>query len=273
MHGLAPLRALRDRRDKITGEINGFVAQETFMPNQEPPGGLDRREVLRRLMAGAGAAGAAALPATALDTQTGPSTTASAEALPQQAAEAPAMSLGAAEPPDPSLTAPNWKPKFLDGHQDQTVLAVADLLIPDTDTPGARAAQVDRFIDLMLATGAPGTGEDSSGTDFADLLLRKGSVEAQKRYIAALSSLDGYCLTHYAKPFTDLARTDQEAVLNMLTYSNDNAEAAATGQSFALIKNSIVIAYYSSEIGSLQELKYQTNPYQPEMPGCEHPEH
>ena len=240
------------------------------MKKRDQYAGFDRREALRRLMTGAGMAGAAAaLPATALAGEAQPAVDRAA----QEAAVAPAMSLGAAEPPDPGLTAADWKPKFLDNHQDQTVLAVADLLIPDTDTPGARAAQVDRFIDLLLSTDAPGTDEDTSGTDFADLLFRKGSLEGQKRYIAALNWLDGYCLVQYSKPFTGLDRPDQETVLDMLTHANDNPEIAAGHDSFALIKNSIVTAYYSSEIGTLQELKYQTNPYQPGVPGCEHPEH
>jgi hypothetical protein len=241
------------------------------MASEQPASRFDRREILRRLMAGAGVAGAAAaVPATALATEM---ETAPPSATPRQTAAAAGMSLGAADPPDPSLSGADWKPLFLDDHQDQTVLALADLLIPDTETPGARAAQVDRFIDLMLATDAPGTDEDTSGTDFADLLFRKGSLEGQKRYLAALNWLDGHCLAHYTKPFTGLDRPDQQVVLDMLTYSNDNPEAAAGHDSFALIKNSIVMAYYSSEIGMLRELKYQTNPYQPGVPGCEHPEH
>jgi hypothetical protein len=51
------------------------------------------------------------------------------------------MSLGVAEPPDPSLSAADWKPKFLDAHQTETVQTIGDLLIPATDTPGAKAAQ------------------------------------------------------------------------------------------------------------------------------------
>lgn len=235
------------------------------MAGAEHNTGFDRREALRRLVAGAGAAGTAVtLPSTALAEMRAPGA-----AAPPQAASP--ISLGAAQPPDPAFAAANWKPSFLDEHQDQTVLAVADLLIPDTDTPGARAAQVDRFIDLMLATGAPGTDEDTSGTDFADLLFRKGSVEGQKRYLKALSWFDGYCLARYSKPFTGLDRTEQETVLDMVTHANDNPEIAAGRDSFALIKSSIVTAYYSSEIGTLQELKYQTNPFQPALPGCEHP--
>jgi Gluconate 2-dehydrogenase subunit 3 len=181
-------------------------------------------------------------------------------------AAAGGMSLGSAEPPDPSLTSPDWKPKFFDEHQDKTVLAVADLMIPETDTPGARAAQVNRFIDLLLSTEGPGTGEDSSGSDFTDFLLRRGTPEAQKRYIGALNWLDGYTLAHYSKPFTALDQAHQETVLTLLTHSTDDPEVSHGRELFAMIKSSIVSAYYSSEIGSLQELKYHTNPFYTSMP-------
>ena len=183
------------------------------------------------------------------------------------------MSLGAAEPPDPSLSAAGWKPKFLDDHQAQTVLTVGDLLIPTTDTPGARAAQVDRFIDLLLSTDAPGTGEEIEGADFPDILLRRGTLEARKQYVAALNWLDGHCLAQYGQPFTGLDQSQQEAVLDALTRPAAAPELGRGRQHFALIKGSIIAAYYSSEVGELQELKYQTNPYQPSMPGCEHREH
>lgn len=228
--------------------------------------GLGRRELLRRLMAGAGAAGAAAaLPARSLAGDHVGATMAMSSANTAQAAGG-GMSLGAAEPPDPSLTSLDWKPSFFDEHQDQTVLAVADLMIPETDTPGARAAQVNRFIDLLLSTEGPGTGEESSGSDFTDFLLRKGTLETQKRYIAALNWLDGYTLAHYSQPFTALDRTHQETVLTLLTHSTDDPEVSHGHDLFAMIKSSIVSAYYSSEIGSLQELKYHTNPYYTSMP-------
>mgnify|MGYP000532372260 CR=1 FL=1 len=35
-----------------------------------------------------------------------------------------------------------WKPKLFDGHQNDTVIVLTELIIPATDTPGAKAAQV-----------------------------------------------------------------------------------------------------------------------------------
>ncbi|HEY6290685.1 MAG TPA: gluconate 2-dehydrogenase subunit 3 family protein [Terriglobia bacterium] len=245
---------------------------------QDGKAGLGRREMLRRLMVGAGAASAAALPGAGPSSAQaasghGTSTAPSGMRMPAAgsgASNAPAMALGAAEPPDPGLSAADWKPKFFDDHQAATVLAVGDLLIPETDTPGARTAHADRFVDLLLSTDAPGTDEDA-GSDFTDVLLRKGSIEAQKRYLAALNWLDGYCLAQYSKPFTELARPERETVLDLLTYSTSSPALAPGREHFGLIRSSIVAAYYSSEIGTLQELKYQTNPYQTGVPDDCHP--
>jgi len=45
----------------------------------------------------------------------------------------------------------NWKPELFDDHQNQTVIALIELIIPATDTPGAKAALVNRHIDHILA--------------------------------------------------------------------------------------------------------------------------
>jgi hypothetical protein len=249
------------------------VGENVSPKNRAASNGLDRREMLRRLMAGAGAAGAAAaLPVSAHGAAAGTATPTQPQAE-SSATTAPGMSLGAAEPPDPSLSAADWKPKFLDEHQAQTVLTVGDLMIPATDTPGAKAAQVDRFIDLLLATDAPGTGEEIEGTDFPDLLLRRGTLEARRRYVEALNWLDGHSLAQHSQPFTSLEQAQQESILDQLTRPESGPAMAHAREQFALIKSSIIAAYYSSEVGALQELKYQTNPYQSGFPGCDHPEH
>src|SRR5256884_7717108 len=45
--------------------------------------------------------------------------------------------------------------QVLDPHQSETVATIAEMIIPATDTPGALASQVHRFIDLLLAEMAP----------------------------------------------------------------------------------------------------------------------
>jgi glucoside 3-dehydrogenase (cytochrome c) hitch-hiker subunit len=204
--------------------------------------GIGRRQALRRLVAGAGAA--SALPQIAHAKPVEPKATMAGMPMPLQQA------LGAAEPPDLSLASPDWKPKFFDEHENETLVALSDLIIPATDTPGAKAAQVNRFIDLYLAAESP---------------------ETQKQYLQALASLDGSCLAKYTKPFTALARSEQDEVLTLLTHRPSSPDPTPGFQQFQILKGSIIEAYYSSEIGALQELKYQTNPIQPEFPGCKNP--
>ena len=40
--------------------------------------------------------------------------------------------------------------KSLDPLQNETVIVVSELIIPETDTPGAKAAKVNEFVDVML---------------------------------------------------------------------------------------------------------------------------
>lgn len=212
------------------------------MKKREGKSRIDRRQALRRLVAGAGAS--AALPVLG---QGATSHDASAHA----GAEAQGAALGSALPPDPALSAKDWKPRFFDEHQNSTVVVLSDLIIPDTDTPGARAAQVNRFIDRFLCAS---------------------STEVQERYLQALGWLDGCCIARYAKPFTELAHDQKVEVLTLLTHPNPDPRIAPGVSLFRIIKDSIAHAYYTSEIGALQELKYETNSFQPGFPGCANPD-
>ena len=48
-------------------------------------------------------------------------------------------------------SAPDWKPVFLNDHQNKTLIALSDVIIPATDTPGAKEALANRFLDLFLS--------------------------------------------------------------------------------------------------------------------------
>ncbi|PYV37764.1 MAG: hypothetical protein DMG06_27230 [Acidobacteria bacterium] len=212
------------------------------MKKKKSKGGMDRREVLRRFVASAGAS--AALPVLG---HGGVKHDVSLHSM----AVSRESALGSAQPADPTLIAAGWKPKFFDAHQNETVVALSDLIIPDTDTPGAKAALANRFIDLLLGAEAP---------------------QAQQQYVQALGWLDGHCFSQYERPFVQLSPAQQAEVLTLLTHENDNPEMAHGVKLFRIVKNSIVEAYYSSEIGMLQELKYETNPFQSEYPGCKNPD-
>src|SRR5690348_16387514 len=85
-----------------------------------------RREALKAIVAGAGGLGA--LPILG-------------QAQPARGAQ-PESAAAAAE------TEANWQPLFFDEHQNETVITLTELIIPQTDTPGAKAALVNRYLDL-----------------------------------------------------------------------------------------------------------------------------
>src|SRR6267154_2520674 len=68
--------------------------------------------------------------------------------------------------------------QVLDPHQSATVATIADMIIPPTDTPGARAAEVHRFVDLLLAEWAPDDDRKQFLEGLADVDARARAVSA-----------------------------------------------------------------------------------------------
>jgi len=155
------------------------------------------------------------------------------------------------------LAAANWKPLFLDEHQNETLVILSDLMIPATDTPGAKEALVNRYIDLVLAAETP---------------------ETQRAFLNSLSYLDGESIRRYKTAFRYLARQDQDDLLHSFAYSRsgstwtgDTAPSDPGHVHFEALKGRISMAYYSSQIGS-KELGWDGNFTHGVYQGCEHPE-
>jgi Gluconate 2-dehydrogenase subunit 3 len=155
-----------------------------------------------------------------------------------------------------NLAAANWTPLFFDEHQNQTLIVLSDLIIPATDTPGAKAALVNRYIDLVLAAE---------------------TSENQRAFLNSLSYLDGESMRRYKSGFRYLPPADQNDLLHSLAYPNAGSEwtgEAATPNPghahFELLKQRIGIAYYNSEIGTTRELGWDGNFTHGTYQGCEH---
>lgn len=203
----------------------------------ESEANLGRRGVLKTLVMGAG--GLTTLPILG---QANPARAAMAGMNMSEAVDANAQ------------TGANWKPKFFDAHQDETLIALSDLIIPATDTPGAKAALVNRY---------------------ADLLYNEESAEKQQEIIQALAWFDGRSLSLHNKPFVSLTAEQQAALLEPLADpSKAKPEDEAGVEAFGLIKQLTIFGYYTSKIGLDEELRYQGDTYNTSFPGaCTDPEH
>lgn len=123
--------------------------------------------------------------------------------------------------------AESWTPQTLDAHQMQTVEALGDLIIPATDTPGAKAALVHRFVDLFLTDG-PDT--------------------ERVRFLDGLGWLDGYTNGKYQKTFLKLSAAEQVRVLETLDNETEYGIDAGHGF-FRMLKSLVSRIYYNTEIG------------------------
>jgi hypothetical protein len=152
------------------------------------------------------------------------------------------------------LSGPNWKPLFLNAQQNETLTALSEAIIPATDTPGAKAAFVNRFLDLVLSA-LP--------------------VETQREFLTSLTWFETGATERYKSTFANLSSDNVEDFLNLVAWPHTQirwgeSDANFDGHAhFERMKAWIVAAYYSSPIG-MQELGWDGWPARGIFQGCEH---
>jgi Gluconate 2-dehydrogenase subunit 3 len=154
--------------------------------------------------------------------------------------------------PAPADTA-GWVPTVLDPHQDETVTVLSELIIPQTDTPGAKVALVNRFVDAVLADA-----EESE----------------RKTFFKGLAWLDARSRELFGADFVKAAPEQQTALLTILSSPNNKTLEDQVGiELFQAMKSMTITGYYTSEIGQKQELGDDGTMFFAEFKGCRHPEH
>ena len=159
---------------------------------------------------------------------------------------APALEFPSDYDASKELARADWKPVFLDDHQNQTLVALSDMLIPETDTPGAKAALVNRFLDRVMAAE---------------------THETQRSFLDSLAFLDGESFERFHAAFVHLTPEQQTDVVTLMAYPHtletwdENVTAVYSGHAhFSTLKDWIARAYYNSEAG-MKELGYTGFPH------------
>src|ERR1700720_3644754 len=150
--------------------------------------------------------------------------------------------------------------RTLNPHQNAPVVAMIDQIIPETDTPGAKAARVNEFIDVILAEWA-NDGE-------------------RKNFLDGLADVDKRSNELFGKDFSSAASAQQLVLLRAMDeaaafesvnlpprapdYEDEGRDQQLQGNFFAVFKGITLHGYYTSEIGFTQELKLQI------IPGAQH---
>ena len=157
-----------------------------------------------------------------------------------------------AQPP-PGYTLRTLTPRLND-----TVVAMAEQIIPATDTPGAKGARVNEFIDVIL-------------TEWA-------TPDERAHFIAGIEDIDKQSEKLFGKQFADASSEQQLAQLRaiddttladrVVTAHHGNhvpePDTQLQGNFWEVFKRITVHGYYTSEVGFSQELKLQI------IPGAQH---
>jgi len=179
--------------------------------------GLDRREAIRRLVA-AGLVGADA------------------------ARLAEAFTAVNRQPESPSMPTAAGLRFFTDAEY-RTLARLVSLIIPSDETPGAREARVEDWIDFIVSE----------------------SDEARQRlYRDGLLRLSRSCRERHGRDFASLPDAVQEEALQ--------ETSRLDAPFFRALKDDTVFGFYTSEVG-LRELRWGGQSAHSECPGCDHPEH
>ena len=143
-------------------------------------------------------------------------------------------------------------PKFFNEDEMRTVVEMSERIIPaDDHSPGAKAAGVGGYIDLVVSESSDPTKET----------WREG-----------LAAINKMSRDKFGKPFADSTEAQQIELLNQIS-KNERSPQTVEERFFRTIKYATVDGYYTSEIGIHKELHYKGNAYLKEFTGCTHPEH
>jgi gluconate 2-dehydrogenase gamma chain len=147
---------------------------------------------------------------------------------------------------------PIYHPQFFSPTQQQTIEALAELILPATYDAaqklmlGAKAAGVAEFIDFMAFNDPALQGPFRDGLQWLD--------QAE------------------AAPFLSLPAETQRAILERLAYREKHRKSEKEGQQFfQLMRRYTVMGFYTTRIG-LESLDYPGLTFYSTSPGCTHPD-
>ena len=131
---------------------------------------------------------------------------------------------------------PGAKAVFLSPAQLDLVTAIAERILPLTDTPGATDVGVPAFVDLMLG---------------------KYSTESERQvFTAGLDEVNAASLASHAQSFVKISAAQQDAILMKTAVASQKKDKTF----FHQIKELTVVGYFTSEIVGRTVLHYDPVP-------------
>lgn len=136
--------------------------------------------------------------------------------------------------------------------QNEIVVAMSDAMIPTTDTPGAKAAKVNEFVDLILTDWA---------TEEERKIFLDGLAEADRKSNALFGH--GYAAATPKEQAAIVQIFDEELATTRNEKSPEQVrswEVTLLHPFFSQMRRLVLVGYYTSPIGQGQELKVEIIP-------------
>jgi gluconate 2-dehydrogenase gamma chain len=165
---------------------------------------------------------------------------------------------------------PAYDPQFLSAQHYRMVEHLAEMIIPEDDTPGATQAGVAEFIDFMLANRVPVSGaRDIRST--ADAI--EAGNDAQVKFISGLNWINARSHSEFGHEFMECTAEQQNGLLEGLAYKEKFKPNTESGRAFfRMMRDYTMVGYYTTRIG-LESIGYPgLRAIWPKMPGCAHPD-
>ena len=143
--------------------------------------------------------------------------------------------------------APDWVPQFLTPEQAKTIEAIAETILPETDTLGAKSLHLTEFIDLMVKDVFSG---------YEQLQFPKG-----------LAKLEEECQFFTGSNFLNASPEEREKFLVLHEKKGAEIQQETGEKSFiSKIKELVLVGYFTSEYAITELMNY--NPIPQKFEGC-----
>ena len=141
----------------------------------------------------------------------------------------------------------DWAPQFLTKEQAETIEALAETILPETDTPGAKSLHLTEFIDLMLKNVFNG---------FEQLQFPKELVKFEEK-----------CQFFTGNNFLNSSPDERQKFL-VLNEKKALGNQQKTGEKafISKIKELVLVGYFTSEYAIKELMNY--NPLPTKFEGC-----
>jgi gluconate 2-dehydrogenase gamma chain len=137
---------------------------------------------------------------------------------------------------EPSI---NWKPTYFTEEQAGVITTLSDIILPATDTPGAKETGVPSFIERMIHEAYSPTDRDAFMNGLAEFMK-----DAE---------------TNLSDRFIDADADQQEKYV--LEVHKSAIESKEAGQPFILkMKELTMLGFFTSEVGATKVLQYEQVP-------------